>query len=155
MTMGQGSSKDNIQSFGEVFTPAFLIFEMLLTPDMRDCVKNLEQKMCDPCVGQGQFPACELIWKLFYNIENLNETNALAALESLIGADVQAESIAECKAHMLATILQAYKFLTGQELSAVAAAKEIIDRRYFVGDTEPKDEPKRPRRKNPNQLTLF
>lgn len=137
MTMGQGASKENVKQFGEVFTPPFMTFQMALAPEVRDTLTDLRNATTDPCVGQGQFPATWLVLRMLYNIDRLDERTALHALYTLYGIDIQAESIDECKAHMLATFCDAWEFFTGREvpLELLEFAPAIIEHNFIVGDS--------------------
>lgn len=137
MAMGVGTSKDNVKHFGEVFTPPKMTFRMMLLPEMRDVLTDLRIALNDPCAGQGQFPATQLVLRMFYNIGRLDERTALHALYTLYGIDIQEESIDECKAHMLATFCDAYEFFTGREvpLNLLRFAVSIIEHNFIVGDS--------------------
>lgn len=137
MTMGQGSSRDNVRDFAEVFTPPATVFEMLLLPDIRDVLEDIDQPICDPCCGQGQFPAAALVLKMFYNIDRLDGRTALRALWHLYGIDIQQESVNECREHMFATLCDALEFLTGKKLTAeeIMYGWAIIERHFIQGDS--------------------
>ena len=135
MTMGQGASLENKQKFAEVFTPAPTVFEMVLLPEMRDALQDVDTPICDPCVGQGQFPAAELVLKMFYNIDRLDDKAALRALNSLFGIDIQLESVDECRAHMLATICDTFEFFTGRQFDKILFAASIIHHNFIQGDS--------------------
>lgn len=149
--MGQGWSKEKAKTHGEVFTPPQVTFKMMMLSDVRDVLLDVERVLFDPFVGQGQFPATELVLRLFFNIERLDEVFALKALASLYGVDIQAESIDECRAHMLATICEAYEFFTGRPFTKVLEAAAIIRRNFIVGDSPEMLSAKAPSR----QPTLF
>ena len=88
-------------------------------------------------MGQGQFPATQLVLRMLYNLDRLDERTALHALYTIYGIDIQAESIDECKAHMLATFCDAYEFFTGREvpLNLLRFATAIIEHNFIVGDS--------------------
>lgn len=133
--MGQGWNRDNVRNFAEVFTPAPTVFEMVLLPEIRDALQDVDTPICDPCVGQGQFPAAELVLKMFYNIDRLDDKAALRALNSLFGIDIQLESVDECRAHMLATICDAFEFFTGRQFDKILFAASIIHHNFIQGDS--------------------
>ena len=137
MTMGQGFSRENVKQHGEVFTPPMMTFKMMLLPEVRDVLTDLRNAPTDPCVGQGQFPATQLVLRMLYNLDRLDERTALHALYTIYGIDIQAESIDECKAHMLATFCDAYEFFTGREvpLNLLRFATSIIEHNFIVGDS--------------------
>ena len=130
-------SKDSVKKYAEVFTPPGVVFQMILAPEFIELLKNLNQTFFDPCVGEGQFPCAELVLKMFYNVDNLNADNALAALSSLHGMDIQAKSVNKCRAHMLVTFCDAYKFFTDTDFSPSTLDKAIpiILQNFNAGDS--------------------
>lgn len=129
------SQKTVRKKFAEVFTPPHVVFLMILQPGIRECLQGVDKTILDPATGEGQFPCCELVWKMFFNLGTLNEETVLRALRSLHAIDIQAPSVAKAKEHLLATIADAYKFFTGKEFTALDAAKEILDENFIVGDS--------------------
>ena len=128
-------SKNSVKKYAEVFTPPGVVFQMILAPEFIELLKNLDKTFFDPCVGEGQFPCAELVLKMFYNVDNLNAENALAALKSLHGMDIQVESVEKCRAHMSATLRDAYKFFKGADFSEPFDSEMIIRQNFKVGDS--------------------
>ena len=137
---------------------------MALMPEMRESLTNVDRQTYDPFVGQGQFPATWLVLRMFFNIDKLDDRLALRALYSLYGNDIQEQSVDECRAHMLATICEAYRFFTGKDFPAqcITYAAAIIEHNFFVADTAKLwniDMDGKPKKKKPpqdsRQLTLF
>lgn len=162
--MGDGASKENIKKYAEVFTPPQTTFLMGLLPEVRDTLTDVDKPVYDPFVGQGQFPATWLVLRMFYNLDRLDDKLALRALYSLYGNDIQEQSVDECRAHMLATICEAYEFFTGKNFPAqcITYAAAIIERNFFVADTAKLwniDMTGKPKKEKPpqdsQQLTLF
>ena len=129
------TSKDKVKKHAEVFTPAGVVFDMVTQEGIRDCLKDVDKTIFDPAVGEGQFPCAELVWKMFYNIEKLDEEVALRALKSLYGMDIQPVSVDKARAHLLATIQDAYKFFTGKDFTELDAARSIILNNIQCGDS--------------------
>lgn len=129
------ASKDNSRKFAEVFTPAGVVFDMILQEGLRDCLKGLDKTILDPAVGEGQFPCAELVWKMFYNLDTLDEGKALIALDSLYGVDIQPASVAKAREHLLLTIRDAYQFFTDEEFTRMDEARAIVDERIIEGDS--------------------
>lgn len=127
-------SKGNVKKFAEVFTPAGVVFEMILQDGMRSVLMDVEKTILDPACGEGQFPCAELVWKMFYNLDVLNETTALLALNRLYGVDLQPSSVIKTKEHLLLTLKDAYRFFTGEEFTATDEARAIVDERIIEGD---------------------
>ena len=153
--MGQDWNRDNVRNFAEVFTPASMVFQMILVPDVRDMLTNAAQKMFEGCCGQGQFAVSVLVWKQFYNLGELTEEKVLEALNALYGIDIQQESIDECRVHMLAAVCSAYEFFTGQKFSRTAEVAMIIEKHFVQGDLLPAEEKPKKRKRDDVQLSLF
>ena len=129
-------SKKQVRDYAEVFTPTWIVFLMVLQGGMRELVKGVDKTILDPCCGHGQFPCAELVCKMFYNVDTLNEETALRTLASLYGIDIQAASVDKAKAHLKATIADAYEFFTGKKFSVPPEVlDEILDRNFIVGDS--------------------
>lgn len=137
MTMPYTKEKaDAYKKHAEVFTPAGIVFEMILNGGIREVVKGIDKTMFDPAVGHGQFPCAELVWKMFYNLDTLTEEKAIRVLASLYGIDIQATSITACKENLKATIADAYEFFTGKKLSvSTELLDEILEKNLIVGDS--------------------
>lgn len=129
------TSKDKVKKHAEVFTPAGIVFDMVTQEGIRDCLKDVDKTIFDPAVGEGQFPCAELVWKMFYNVEKLDEDLALRALKSLYGMDIQPVSVDKARAHLLATIQDAYNFFTGDDFTQLDAARSIILDNIQCGDS--------------------
>lgn len=126
---------DAYKKFAEVFTPPGVVFDMILQEGIRPLLQGLDKTIFDPCVGEGQFPCAELVWKMFYNLDTLDETTALTALASLYGVDIQAVSIDKTREHLLATIKDAYEFFTGEHFTEDDVARAIAEENFIVGDS--------------------
>ena len=114
------------KKLGEIFTPPGIVFKMVMIPEVHEDLKNLEKPFFDPGVGEGQFPCAELVLKMFYNLDKLNEEKAIRILKSICGMDIQAENVDKCRAHILATFCDAYQFFIGEEISETTLCKAII-----------------------------
>lgn len=123
MTYGSKSDERKRLS-GEVFTPPGLVFNMVMS--VSDQLKDIRQTFFDPCVGEGQFPCAELVLKMFYSIDKLNEETALIILSSIFGMDIQSDNVDQCRAHMLATFCDAYEYFTGKIISEPALNTAIM-----------------------------
>lgn len=123
------------KSHAEVFTPAGIVFDMILQDGLRPVLMDVQKTILDPAVGEGQFPCAELVWKMFYNLDNLDEATALLALDSLYGIDIQPTSVTKAREHLLLTIRDAYKFFTGKEFTRTDEARAIVDERIIIGDS--------------------
>lgn len=119
----------------EVFTPAGLVFDMILNEYVRELVQDVDKTAFDPAVGQGQFPCAELVSKLFYNIDRLDEDLALRALKSLYGIDIQESSVRQAREHLILTLCDSYRFFTGKEFTRLAEAQAIVEENIICGDS--------------------
>lgn len=126
---------DAYKNFAEVFTPPGVVFQMVLQDGIREIVQDVDKTMFDPCVGEGQFPCAELVLKMFYAIDKLDENTAVRALASLHGVDIQESSVEKTIVHMSDTLCAAYKFFTGKEFTAATDAADIICKNFIVGDS--------------------
>ena len=133
----QTETKDKVKKYGEIFTPPGIVFKMVMIPEVREDLKILEKPFFDPCVGEGQFPCAELVLKMFYNLDKLNEEKAIRILKSICGMDIQAENVDKCRAHILATFCDAYLFFIGEEISEATLCKAItiIAQNFKTGDS--------------------
>lgn len=129
------TSKDKVKKHGEVFTPAGTVFEMVMRSEVRDVLTDVDKLIFDPAIGQGQFPCAELVLKLFYNLDRLDDELALRALKSLYGMDIQSVNVDRTRVHLLYTIKAAYKFFTGRDFEKIDEAIWIIRRNIIVGDS--------------------
>ena len=127
-------TKDNVKKFAEVFTPAGVAFEMVLQESLRPLLRDVDKTFFDPSVGEGQFPCTELVLKLFFNVERLNEDLALRALKSLHGVDIQASSVETARNHLIQTLTDSYRYFTGKEFTRLDEARAIVNENIFVGD---------------------
>jgi len=103
-------SKERIKKNAEVFTPDFLVNEMLdKLPE-----ENWEEgkTFCDPACGDGQFLVNVLHRKLKANHDPLN------AIQSTYGCDIMQDNIRICRMRLLA-ILKEYTKITKDHIKAV------------------------------------
>lgn len=129
------NKKDKVKKFAEVFTSAGVVFEMCLQEGLREVISNVDKTIFDPAVGEGQFPCAELVLKMFFNVERLDEEIALRALNSLYGMDIQQASVDKAHAHLIATLRDAFFFFTGKNFSEFESAKEIVADHITCGDS--------------------
>ena len=128
-------SADKVKKHAEVFTPAGVVFKMLMSDEIIPTLKNVCKPIFDPATGEGQFPCAELVLKMFYNLDKLDETTALKALGSLYAMDNQSVNIDKARAHLLATIFDAYEFFTDKSFDNLGGAVNIILQNTKCGDS--------------------
>lgn len=128
-------SKERVRG-GEVFTPATTVFEMILLPDLRDVISDIDKTILDPAAGQGQFPCTELFLKMFFNLDKLNDENCLRILKSIYGIELRKDNLNECHLHMLETFRKSYEYLTNKPcpIELFIKAGLIIKHNIIQGD---------------------
>ena len=140
--MGEGQTKDGVKIFAEVFTPAHVVFFMLLQPHFineGEPLRDLDKTIFDPCCGQGQFGCAEVVLKMFYNCLELppNERAdaVLRILLSIYGMDIQEKSCRKARKHFLLTVQDAYKYFFNEDFPAMMEAAVIINNRVQCGNS--------------------
>lgn len=112
MTRSVTNSRQRIIDYGEVFTPPGLVNDML---DLvaHEC-ERIDSRFLEPACGNGNFLAEVLRRKLLtvdrQNAKNKShwERDAVLAVCSLYGIDLQAYNIAVCQVRLLAVVADAY-----------------------------------------------
>lgn len=134
MTMGQNQTTDaRGGKFAEVFTPANIVFFMILQPDLRDVITDEHKIWLDPAAGQGQFGCSELVLRMFYTaLDKPPEERVkcvLINLANIYSLELQAKNVDQCRRHFFDTVCDAYEFFFGEEFQPfMTAAKIILDR---------------------------
>ena len=126
---------DAYKNYAEVFTPPGVVFLMVLQDGIRDNVRDVDKTIFDPAVGEGQFPCAELVLKMFYQLDKLDENLAVRALASLYGVDIQASSVDKTTSHLIASLRMAYRFFTGKEFTAADDVTDFLCENFIVGDS--------------------
>ena len=129
------AKSDSYHEFAEVFTPAGVVFDMILNSGIRAVLEDADKNILDPAVGEGQFPCAELVWKLFFNVDSLNEDLALRALSSLYGIDIQPSNVYKSRANLVQTLCDAYKFFKGNDFTRLDEAQAIVEENIICGDS--------------------
>lgn len=101
-------SKERVQKHGEVFTPAWLVKNMLDLLPKEEIWDNIEATILDPACGNGNFLIEVLERKLFLACHEKDpvkmQYNILIALSSVYGVDIQLDNVNECKGRLLKPI---------------------------------------------------
>ena len=134
---GSKPKGDAYKKLGEVFTPAGLVFEMIMQEGMYDCLADVDKTIFDPCCGEGQFPCAELVGKMFYNVDKLSPEVVLRAMSALYGVDIQEPSVKKTRKHLIKTMIDAYDFFTGKALpvDVQIVALKVVEENFIVGDS--------------------
>lgn len=119
----QIKSKERVAKFGEVFTNLKEIKAMwkLIPVETRD---NIHSTILEPSCGTGNFMVYILAYKLS-TIKDDHVKNALYALKSLHGIDIQQDNVEECK-HRLKEVLNRY--FTSKNIVIGDKVKDCIDK---------------------------
>jgi len=111
-----------VDSYGEVFTPNWLVKQML-DHIPHDAVADLDQSALDPSCGNGQFLTEALRRKLvtaaqFYSEScNLEEYqfDCLRSVSKLYGVDINEDTVIEARKRMETIVFKAYTAVVGSE----------------------------------------
>ena len=134
---------DRVDNYGEVFTPNWLVKQMLdFLPG--DPVADLSKSALDPSCGNGQFLTEALRRKLVTaaklfadSIDHEQyEFDCMRALSKLYGIDINADTAKEARARMAAIVFKAYEAVVGGKptVSFNRAAMFILQTNIVVGD---------------------
>ena len=129
-------SKQRVADHGEVFTPAWMVEDML------DLVKSeserIDSRFLEPACGSGNFLKAVLIRKLravearYSKSEFERRHYALFALMSIYGIELLADNILECRQNLL-SIFTEFLGATDFEVWRVAA-NNVLDANIIQGD---------------------
>ncbi len=129
-------SKQRARDHGEVFTPAFLVEEML------DLVKGeaerIDSRFLEPACGSGNFLVPVLLRKLttvkarYGRSRFENRHQALLALMNIYGIELLEDNSAECRARLLETFAGYLKVREGDSL--YDAARFVLSVNIVHGD---------------------
>lgn len=114
-------SKKRIKDFAEVYTPNWLVKDMVA---LTNACKP-ETTILEPACGNGNFLAEILEQKLQ---DACTEKLAWASLESLYGIDIQEDNIKECKERLCSIFLKYFPYV---EKSGVM---RILDKNIVCGN---------------------
>lgn len=134
---------DRVDHFGEVFTPNWLVKQMLdYLPG--DPVADLSKSTLDPSCGNGQFLTEALRRKLVTAAklfaDSLNheqyQFDCMRALSKLYGIDINADTAEEARARLATIVFKAYEAVVGDEpeVSFSRSATFILQTNIVVGD---------------------
>lgn len=131
--IGLTKSKDRVRGYGEVFTPDWLVRDMLDLVQT-EC-KRVDSRFLEPSCGSGNFLVGILERKLStveqrYNTAFDKEHYALVALMSLYGVELLEDNVLECKQNLLQTFSNHIK-----NGVARSAAVNVLNLNIIHGDT--------------------
>ena len=118
-------NKERVQEFAEVYTPAWLVKDMCaLVPDE---MYDLTHTFLEPSCGSGNFLAHILERKLL--CAN-NPKEAIQALSTLYGVDIQKDNVQECRDRLL-KICQNFPMWTEEDTKE---AEKVLSYNIHCGD---------------------
>lgn len=139
-------SKKRVQTHGEVFTPKWVIEQMLDQPGIKEACENIEATFLEPSVGEGAFLVGILIRKLEMVNALYNDTikqyehYSLFALTTLYGVELLQDNTKKCVMNLFETYLDYYtracdkhKIKKGKS-SVLNSAKMIISANIQQGN---------------------
>ncbi len=129
-------SKERVAQFGEVYTPANIVNDML------DLVKDesykLDSTFLEPACGNGNFLVEILRRKLVTASENMQnyDRNILQAICSIYAIDILHDNITEAKQRMISILKSEYINKTGLSMPfwLTNAIKYVLDTNIIHGD---------------------
>lgn len=95
-------SRERVSKFAEVYTPSFVVKDMCDL--VGDILKELRSKVLEPACGNGNFLVEILDCKLSLITHNF-KLNALIAVSSLYGIDIQEDNCKECRERLYTLVL--------------------------------------------------
>lgn len=129
-------SKQRVADHGEVFTPDWLVLDMLDL--VRDESERIDSRFLEPACGSGNFLVVVLQRKLAgvdarYGASEFERRHyALLALMSIYGIELLADNVADCRANLL--VVFAAFLRVDRESEWCRAAQAILDANIVHGD---------------------
>lgn len=143
--MGLIKSKDRVQKHGEVFTPAWMVRQMLASPSIQEKVMDMHATFLEPSAGEGAFlveilrQRLDFVGRLEASRGGHLKYNVLWALASIYGIEYLEDNLAVARAAMLRVFKEYYEQKTGRELPEDAdiylSAKFLIEKNIVQGNT--------------------
>ena len=129
-------SKQRVADHGEVFTPAWLVADMLDLVEAE--TRRIDSRFLDPACGSGNFLVPVLERKLHVVRQRYGHSvlerrhRALEALMCVYGIELLSDNVAECRANLLETWSLALRAASGDAWSA--AATTVVGLNVVHGD---------------------
>lgn len=139
-------SKQRVVDHGEVFTPDWMVEDMLNL--VKDETERIESRFLEPACGDGNFLIPILKRKLAVVLKRYGKSEfeqshfALYALMSIYGVEILEDNVQDCRENILSTFAQNLKLAPGDVL--YQAASHVLATNIVHGDaldmTESTDE---------------
>lgn len=136
-------SKERVQQHGEVFTPNWMVKQMLSEPTIHEKVMDLNATFLEPSAGEGAFLIEILHQRLSYIDQKANKSNwttmAMWALMSIYGIELLVDNLLKARSRMLEVVVKHYRFFFQADLSNKTdfykSAKFVITANIVQGNT--------------------
>lgn len=133
-------SKSRVADFGEVFTPEFIVNNMLDL--VKNETENINSKFLEPACGNGNFLIEVLKRKLliiknrYKKSQHEYETNSIIAIGSLYGIDLMSDNVKECKKRLFDCFEEMYMGLykKNYKVRLFESAKFVLDKNIIQAD---------------------
>ena len=142
-------SKDRVQKHGEVFTPAWMVDQMLDTPGVKEACQDIYATFLEPSAGDGNFLQAILERKLAAvqaNYDKKNwKTKSLWALSSIYGIEYLADNLEVARFRLFLYYLDWYEAAFLEHLTSKSdiykSAHYLIHKNIIRGNTLTKRHP--------------
>lgn len=134
--MDQVRSRQRVIDHGEVFTPRWMVDDMLDL--VKDESERIDSRFLEPACGSGNFLVPVLERKLgtvrarYGKSEFENRHYALLALMSIYGIELLEDNTLECRANLLATFANYLK--VDETDTTYLASQKVLDANIVQGD---------------------
>lgn len=129
-------SRQRIEDHGEVFTPSWLVEEMLNL--VKDESERIDSRFLEPACGSGNFLKAVLARKLttvqskYGKSEFEKQHHALFSLMCIYGIELLADNVAECRENLLETFVSYLSIDATSEL--YSAGEAVLKVNIIQGD---------------------
>ena len=129
-------SKKRVADHGEVFTPAWLVNDMLDL--VKDETERIDSRFLEPACGSGNFLVPVLERKLAAVQEKYGKNNferrhhALFGLMCVYGIELLEDNAAECRENLLDVFVKYLRI--GTEIDWTRAARQVLEVNIVQGD---------------------
>lgn len=129
-------SKNRVAKYGEVFTPDWLVKEMLDLVEIE--AERIDSRFLEPACGSGNF-LIEILKRKLVTVDRKHKQNkfekniySLLAIMSIYGIEILEDNAKECRQNLLQTLASYLKIETSDQI--YLAAREIVNLNIVIGD---------------------
>lgn len=129
-------SKERVKDFGEVFTPADIVEEMLDVDGIKEYTYDSSKTFLEPAIGEGAFfkPIIERRFEILNNQSLTEEEYSKRSLEivsTLYGIEIQQDNRDNCVEILFEVFRENFK---NDDEEVLEVVKFIIDKNILLGD---------------------